>query len=317
MGAEREFLKIFPWKARLVWEKTAEIIEQVCEIRLRAERPVLIYTHQGEFFQDVRGNFTKDCRLGRRADYEEIQELINFLCQDSRYAFEEEIKQGYLTVQGGHRIGIAGETALARGREVQTLKHIASINIRVAHQLPGVAREILPYVYGGNRIKNTLIVSPPGCGKTTLLRDMVRRISDGNSCGSGKTVGLIDERGELAACFQGIPQLDVGMRTDVLDGCPKAPGMVMLLRSMAPQVIAVDELGSEAEAEAVSRLANCGCSILATVHGTVVEEIEKKEMFRLLFRNRVFECFLLLRKEAGKFYITVVQEGEETRCFAC
>ena len=159
---------------------------------------------------------------------------------------------------------------------IRTLKNIAFINIRVAHEIRGAADGILPKLYKKGKFQNTLIVSPPGFGKTTLLRDLIRQISDGNTYGAGLRVGVVDERSELAGSYLGRPQNDLGMRTDVLDGCPKAQGMLLLLRSMSPQVIAVDELGGESDIEALNQLVSCGIRILGSVHGTNADDLRRK-----------------------------------------
>lgn len=180
---------------------------------------------------------------------------------------------------------------------IRTLKNIAFINIRVAHEIRGAADGILPKLYKKGKFQNTLIVSPPGFGKTTLLRDLIRQISDGNTYGAGLRVGVVDERSELAGSYLGRPQNDLGMRTDVLDGCPKAQGMLLLLRSMSPQVIAVDELGEETDRRALQKAAACGCGLLATLHGT--DETDAAKRLGESCLRQIFDRIVILKEGDG------------------
>jgi stage III sporulation protein AA len=153
----------------------------------------------------------------------EIRETMEYISNYSLYAFEDEIRQGFITINGGHRIGIAGKIIIEND-EIKGMKHISFINIRLAHQVKGCANKVIPYLIDEKTkgIYHTLIISPPRCGKTTLLRDIIRQLSDGNSRYPGMNVGVVDERSEIGACYMGTPQNDLGIRTDVLDCCPKA-----------------------------------------------------------------------------------------------
>ena len=245
-----------------------------------------------------------------RISREDVEETLQCAVRYSLYAYEEELRQGFLTVQGGHRIGVSGRVVLERG-EVKTIQPVTFLNIRISHEVKGCADKILPYLYDNatGRFRHTLILSPPRCGKTTLLRDIVRQVSDGTARYAGQTVGVVDERSEIAACFQGIPQNDVGERTDVLDCCPKAAGMMMLIRAMAPEVVAVDEIGGERDLEAMRYAMNCGCQILATVHGTSMEDVEKKPGLRDFLREDSFERYLVLGNEKGPGTVKDICDG--------
>ena len=236
---------------------------------------------------------------------------------ESRYAFQDEIKRGYLTIAGGHRIGICGEIVEDADGGIKTMKYISGVNIRIAHEVKEAARNIISYLYEGDNIINTMIISPPGCGKTTLLRDVVRRISDGNQSHKGKNVGIVDERGEIAACFQGIPQLDIGLRSDVLDNCQKKWGMNMLLRSMAPQVIAVDELGNKEEIELIHYMYGCGCSVIATVHGNSLEEVKNKKIFQSIWDEKIFQNMILLNCSGNRFQMKLYKNEEQKEGCIC
>lgn len=154
------------------------------------------------------------------------------------------------------------------------------------------------------------MISPPGCGKTTLLRDIIRMVSDGNRLAGGMTVGVVDERSELAGCCDGIAVNDLGMRTDILDGCLKAAGMLMLLRSMAPDVVAVDELGDREDTTALEQVLKCGCSVLATVHGGSYEELSRKRFLQPLLQAGAFQRYLVLKHCDGTFFVEQVRDGD-------
>ena len=311
MQVEKSILQLFPTQSRPFWMKTAEHQGKIQEIRLRVFQPISIQICGRETFLNQDGNFTENVMEAARVTSGELENLVNHICRYSLYAYEEELRQGYITVEGGHRVGIAGQAVQQECGTVRTVKNISFINIRIAHEIKGAADEVIKKMYKNGRLQNTLIISPPGCGKTTLLRDLIRQVSDGNSYGKGMSVGVIDERSELAGCVQGVPQLDVGMRTDVMDACPKKYGMMMLLRSMSPGVIAIDELGNEEEFECLKSAASCGCRILATVHGENLYSVERRFGMEKKFWGSLFDWCLVLKKEPLTGRIIVAEEDME------
>ena len=193
--------------------------------------------------------------------------------------------------------------------------YISTLNIRIAHEVKGAAGRILPLLYLNGQVGNTLIVSPPGCGKTTLLRDMIRLVSDGNCYGEGVSVGVVDERSEIGGSYLGVPANDVGMRTDLLDGISKVKGMMMLLRSMSPRVVAGDELGGKEDVAALWSVMQCGAKVLATVHGTTLEEIRNKPFLGELIEKRIFERYILLNKKERVGNIEGVYDVSGALCY--
>lgn len=266
------------------------------ELRLRTGRPMILVSNNQEYGLGREGlcSVDKSYVVGDQ----DIQSILKFMSGFSMYALEEDIRQGYITIEGGHRVGIVGKTVL-ENRSIKTLKHIGALNIRVAHEVIGCSQKVLPYLLGRERVYHTLIVSPPKCGKTTLLRDLVRNLSLGYSGYGPYTVGLVDERSEIAGCYMGVPQNDVGPRTDVLDSCPKVEGMRMLLRAMAPDVIAVDEIGSQEDAKAIEEVLGAGVSIVCTTHGKDLADCYKKEGIRKMIESRMIERVVILSHRRG------------------
>ena len=193
-------------------------------------------------------------------------------------------------------MGLAGR-AVMNGCEIQTLKHISALNLRIAHPVQGCGERWRKYLYEKGEPCHVLIISPPGCGKTTLLRDAVRILSDGCKEIDGVTVGVVDERSEIAGTYRGAATHNLGIRTDVLDGCPKSLGMEMLLRSMSPKVLAVDEIGAS-DVGAIENALRCGCKVLATLHGECIQDFFGKPGFASLVREKVFERYIFL--ESGQ-----------------
>ena len=279
---KEQILPLFGLKFRNAMEKQAFDFEKLQEIRIRAGHPMIMKENEREYL------------IKEYVTMKDVKDIVETACGYSGYAYEEEIKRGYLTIPGGHRIGLAGR-AVTNIQGIQTLKHISSLNIRIAHPVTGCAHKWMPYVYKGKKPCHILIISPPGCGKTTLLRDMIRMFSEGSEQRPGLTVGVVDERSEIAGAYRGIYTYDLGMRTDVLDGCPKSLGMEMLLRSMAPRVLAVDEIGVS-DVDSIENALRCGCKVVATLHGECIEEFQRKPGFVSLVKERIFERYILLKQ---------------------
>ncbi len=231
---------------------------------------------------------------------EDISTFLQRISNYSLYAFEEELKQGYITIKGGHRVGLCGTCVLEQGR-IKTIKNIASVNIRIGREVKGCSKKIWGEIISDGVLSNTLIVSPPGCGKTTLLRDMCRELSEGISefCVDGKKVCVIDERSEIAACSKGIPQFDVGIRTDVLDGCPKNEGIMMAIRSLSPDIIICDEIGTPKDVESLLMACNAGVILIASIHGYSLRDIFRRAVFKELMENQVFKKVVILSSAHG------------------
>lgn len=284
----QDILGILPNPLKEIFIKTWDEETGIEEIRLRKRRPLIFRLAKREiFFHDL---VVSD---------ELFDNVLRIISKNSIYALENEFRNGFITIKGGHRVGFAGEAVIEKDM-IKTQKNLASLNIRIARAVVGCGAEILPYIIdtANKSLKYTLIISPPRCGKTTLLRDLVRSISSGVEKHNlaPMQVGLVDERSEIAGCYQGIPQLDVGSRTDVLDRCPKDQGMIMLVRSMGPEVIATDELGGPKDVEAVRQIVNAGIKFIATVHGDSYEHLAKRPYLKELLAMGIFQRYIFLNK---------------------
>ncbi len=305
MDRGKELFKMFSLTIRENLENLNLDTNYLNEIRLRTNMPLILKYSGKEYMLDEKGNMSDKTDKPLLMRQKDIRETMEYIANYSLYAFEEEIKQGFLTIMGGHRVGISGKTIIENGF-IKSIKYISSVNIRVSHEIKGCSSKALQYIVNNQEIYNTLIISPPGCGKTTLLRDLIRNISNGWGSIKGRTVGVVDERSEIGSCYMGIPQNDVGIRTDVLDCCPKNEGMLMLIRSMAPEVIAIDEIGGKREIDSIRYAMNCGCKMIATVHGNSYQEIVKKN-------ENIFERYIILDKSKGTGTISTVYDNKGER----
>ncbi len=313
MEKMKDLLKVFSVNVRNVLSKLDIDYDLLQEIRLRVNSPLFIIYDNKEYFISKEGRFSQNKHNAFYINTNEIKETMEFISNYSFYAFEDEIKQGFITISGGHRIGISGKIIL-EDEKIRSMKYISFINVRLSHEVKGCADKVMPYLYSDitTDCYHTLIISPPRCGKTTLLRDIVRQLSNGRSNHPGMMVGVVDERSEIGASYMGIPQNDLGIRTDVLDCCPKAKGMMMLIRSMSPRVIAVDEVGSVEDINAIEYAINCGCKLIATVHGNSIEDIRNKPILGDLVKKKLFERFIVLsnRGKVGQVEAIIDQDGK-------
>ncbi|OPX85048.1 MULTISPECIES: stage III sporulation protein AA [Pelotomaculum] len=316
-GALDGILPVLPGNIRsMVAALPHTAIDKIEEIRFRQGKPLILGLAGNEIFLTVEGRPTREAGEAYCVAPIDMERLIQLISNSSFYAIEEELKNGFITLPGGHRVGITGKAVLDGGK-IRTLKYLSGCNIRLARAVTGAASSLLPYLLNNSRgdIFHTVLVSPPCCGKTTMLRDLIRQLSNGvPELGfSGLTLGVVDERSEIAGCYKGVPQLDVGLRTDVLDGCPKAEGMMMLLRSMSPRVIAVDEIGRGEDVGALEEVLNAGVKVLATAHGKNLAELAERPALGRIIRSKIIERFVILGRSRGVGTIEEIIDGRTMR----
>ncbi|WP_238650199.1 stage III sporulation protein AA [Paenibacillus piscarius] len=302
----KDWLQLFPERIRvLLGGLPAALLDKLEEVRVREGRPLEI-NYSGKYhFVGAGGSLTQFPGEAYKPDREDAHRLLDLISNHSLYTMEEELRKGFITIPGGHRIGLCGRTVLSGGG-VEHLRDITGFNVRIAREVQGVADRVLPYLLdrGRQRIMHTLVLSPPQHGKTTLLRDLARQISAGartrEGVRPGLKVGIVDERSEIAGSRRGIPAFDVGPRTDVLDGCPKAEGMMMMIRSLSPEVLVADEIGRTEDAEAVTEALHAGISVIASAHGKEVSELARRPGLGGLLEQQMFERYVILhRAESG------------------
>ena len=268
----------------------------ITEIRLRTDRPLIIATGSDDTMIASTGEPIRSVQGALIVNQLDVAKTLQIISQSSLYALENEIRAGFITIAGGHRVGLAGEACVENG-QIKSMKHISSLTFRIARESKGMSDQLLPWLIGpAGNILSTLIISPPRCGKTTMIRDIVRQLSWGiERLGvAGLQIGIVDERSEICACHHGCPTMDIGPRADILDCCPKAQGMLMLIRTMAPQIVVTDELGREEDTLAVMEALNAGVSVIATVHGRTPKEVQRRPYIGKLVTDRYFDLYVTL-----------------------
>ncbi|HLR41861.1 MAG TPA: stage III sporulation protein AA [Pseudogracilibacillus sp.] len=291
-------LQLFPPKMQLsIKQEIERYPNQLEEIRLRVNQPVeLNFFHTYIMLYDTL--FTREDALF----------FIRQLSEHSLYRLETELQAGFITTKGGHRVGFAGETMMMNASNVK-IKELTFFNIRLARAIKDIAAPFVRHLLNQHTTMHTLIFGAPQTGKTTFLRDIARQLSTNYR----KKVGIIDERSEIAASIQGRPQLDVGIRTDVMDACPKQIGMMMMIRSMSPQVLIVDEIGSKEDVAAILEAMHAGVTIVCTIHCNDFMELKEKKYIRSLIEEKMFKRYVYLqRTEDASFQVHILNEDGHT-----
>lgn len=288
---KKEILCYMPESIREVMLRVSKsCLEEINEIRLRIGKPIILRAKDNDC---VVKKIDSSEYILRNA---ELSRIFEMMCKNSIYAWQDEIANGFLTLRGGHRVGISGK-AIYKNSDVYSIRDISGLNIRIARQVMGAGDSFIQEIIKDKQFISTLIVSPPGFGKTTVLRDLVRQMSNGVDDVKGVNISLIDERSEIAAVFNGIPQNDIGIRTDVMDGISKYDGINMMVRSMGPEFIATDEIGTKEDVEAILYAVNSGVKILATAHGNDMEDLMRRSELASVIKKGIFEKIIFLNKE--------------------
>ncbi len=272
-----------------------EIEDKLEEIRLRSNKNLILKTIDNELI------------LNYTTTQKDILETLEKITESSIYTYENQISNGFITLKGGHRVGIVGNGVISEGKIIN-ISYISGMNIRIAKEIKGCSNFILKEIYDKGFFQNTLIVGAPGSGKTTLLRDIIRQVSNGNLYNKGLNVGVVDERNEIAAMYKGIEQTDLGIRTDVISNIPKTLGIKILIRSMAPQVIAVDEIGGENDSKMINYAMCSGAKGLFSAHGNSILDISENPEISQLIKSKIIERIIILNpkvkeKLSGLFYL--------------
>lgn len=289
MRDTNEILRYFPNNIYQIFinifKENSKIINEIQEIRMRANRPIVLKLRE------------KDIIMQYNITQAEMLQILERLCENSIYAYKNQICEGFITVKGGHRVGLTGSCVIENGKIIN-VKYISSLNFRIAREVfncsTRVLREILDIE--NNTIYNTIIASPPGKGKTTILRDVIRRLSNGieEINFRGKVCGVVDERGEIAAMYKGIPQNDVGVRTDIIENVDKNQGIHILIRTMAPEIIACDEIGSSDDVDAIHYALYSGVKGIFTMHSRNVEDLKNNKKIYELIDNKEIQKVVFL-----------------------
>jgi len=284
-----------------------DIKNQTQELRLRVNKPVSICCTGGIYFLNYSGRLVcypdDDTMIANKGD---VEECFRNICSYSIYSHQNEIKNGFITLSGGHRVGISG-TAVFHNGEITGMRDISSINIRIAREITGSATELF-HALNNDISGGLLLAGAPASGKTTILRDIARQLSNG-TCGDMKKVAVIDERGELAGTYMGVPQNDLGVCSDVLDGYPKAEGIMQAIRSLSPEFIICDELGGSDEVSAVKQGLNAGVSMISSIHAGSIEELMMRKQAVSLLKTGAFGCVAMLNGHAEPGKITGIYKA--------
>lgn len=286
----KDILRYFPDKIRVVLENEINNNLVIEEIRIRNSKPIILKLNNSEKI------------INYIVQTEDVLKILQSICENSIYSYQNQICEGFITIKGGHRIGITG-SAVIENNKVKNINYISNLNFRIARQIIGCSNNIIKEIINQeeNTIYNTLIVSPPGAGKTTLLRDIIRNLSNGTEEITGKNIGVVDERGEIAAMYKGIPQNDLGIRTDIIENIKKTVGMKMLIRSMAPEIIVADEIGSKEDVQEINYAVCSGIKGIFTAHGNSLEDLKLNPAIAELIEKNIFEKLVFLdKKHKGK-----------------